>query len=84
MATNRAYVRHPHRSRLTADQVMAFWLGSGPRYDPFPFASEAEKAALWAKLREQVMRQCPRGPGRRLMHQRPIRRYPLSLQISQR
>jgi hypothetical protein len=65
MPTNRRYVRRPHRTRLTAAQEMAFWLGEGPQDDPQPFASPAARLAAWQRHRHRLIGTLPGSPGRR-------------------
>lgn len=65
MPTNRAYVRRPHRTRLTASQEMALWLGEGPLDDPQPFASPAARKAAWLRHRHRLIGTLPSSPGRR-------------------
>src|SRR6516225_1885744 len=67
MATNRSYIRRPHRTRLTHDQELDLWLGCGPIGDPQPFASAEARQAAWARHREHLIRKLPSSPGRRPM-----------------
>jgi hypothetical protein len=66
MATNRSYIRRPHRSRLSPDQELDLWLGRGSLSDPQPFASEEARQAAWLRHREHLVGQLSSGPGRRL------------------
>ena len=65
MPTNRSYIRRPHRSRLTADQEMDLWLGSGPHGDPQQFASAEARRAAWLLHRDRLVGVLPSAPGRR-------------------
>jgi hypothetical protein len=65
MPTNRAYIRRPHRSRLTGGQELDLWLGSGPPYDPAPFASGEARRAAWLLHRDRLAGVLPSSPGRR-------------------
>jgi hypothetical protein len=61
MPTNRAYVRRPHRSRLTGAQELDLWLGS----DQPPFASPEDRRAAWLQHRDRLAGVLPSSPGRR-------------------
>jgi hypothetical protein len=65
MPTTRQYVRRPHRTRLTADQEMDFWMGEGPLGNPQPFASPAARKDAWERHRHRLIGTLPSSPGRR-------------------
>ncbi|MGO8918026.1 MAG: hypothetical protein ACLQJR_19150 [Stellaceae bacterium] len=65
MSTKRSFLRHPYRARLTADQEMDLWLGSGPQGDPQQFAGAAARRAAWLLHRDRLAGVLPSSPGRR-------------------
>ena len=65
MPTNRTYLRRPHRSRITADQELDLWLGSGPIGAPRQFASAEARRAAWHLHRDRLLGVLPGAPGRR-------------------
>lgn len=65
MATNRSYIRRPHRTRITADQEMDLSFGAGPRGNPEPFASPEARRAAWLRHRHLLIGKLPSSPGRR-------------------
>ena len=67
MATNRSYIRRPHRSRISADQEMDLWLGSGPQGEPRQFANDDARRAAWLLHGERLVGVLPSSPGRRAM-----------------
>jgi hypothetical protein len=65
MPTKRSYRRRPHRSRITPDQEMDLWLGSGPIGEPRQFASPEARQAAWLLHRDRLLGVLPGVPGRR-------------------
>jgi hypothetical protein len=65
MATNRSYIRRPHRSRITADQELHLWMGGGPSGNPQQFASAETRRAAWQLHRGRLVGVLPSAPGRR-------------------
>ena len=65
MATNRSYIRRRHRSRISPDQEMDLWLGSGPHGDPQQFTSGETRRAAWLLHRDRLAGVLPSAPGRR-------------------
>ena len=65
MATNRSYLRRPHRTALSPDQAMDLWLGPRPQDELAPFPSDEARRAAWTLHGPRLA--VPSSPGRRPM-----------------
>jgi hypothetical protein len=54
MPTNRTYIRHPRRGRLSHEQEMVLLYGKDPRWSA-AFRTEEEHRQAWARHRDRIL-----------------------------